>query len=228
MKIAIMGSAPSSRNLAPFGDASWEIWSCSPPNYDLPRIDAWFELHNLDRKFNVPANKPFIDVITQHPRVYIIKPDPRLPNAIPFPWQKYVEEYGRDFLSSSIAWMMAFAIDQKPEKIGLWGVDMSAAEEYGHQRPGVKFFMREAKKKGIEVYTPPQSDIAIPMPLYAVKEHTKMWAKQRARKAELEARLRDAEAKKSKAEHDMLIFRGALDDMAYVANTYDGIGDDEI
>jgi hypothetical protein len=32
-KIAVMGSAPSSVALAPFGDPSWEIWGCSPGLY---------------------------------------------------------------------------------------------------------------------------------------------------------------------------------------------------
>jgi hypothetical protein len=223
VKIALMGSAPSSRNLAPFNDQNWEIWSCSPPNFDLPRVDAWFELHNLDRKIAPPANRPYIETIMQHPRVYITQKDPRFPNAIEFPWKPLVEKYGRDFFSSSLSWMMAFAIEQKPEKIGLWGVDMSANEEYGQQRPGLKFFMREAKKAGIGVYAPPQSDIMQPMPLYGIKEHTRYFAKQKARKAELEGRIAAANEAKTKAEREMLVLTGALDDMRYMNQTYDGI-----
>lgn len=223
MKIALMGSAPSSRNLAPFNDPNWDIWSCSPPNYDLPRVDAWFELHNLDRKMAPPANRPYIETIMKHPRVYITRKDPRFQNAIEFPWKPLVGKYGRDFFSSSLSWMMAFAIEQKPEKIGLWGVDMSANEEYGHQRPGLKFFMREAKLQGIQVYAPPQSDIMQPMPLYGIKEHTRYFAKQKARKAELEARVNDAAQRKDKAEKEILVLTGALDDMRYMNNTYDGI-----
>lgn len=223
MKIALLGSAPSSRMLAPFNDADWDIWSCSPPNYDLPRVDAWFELHLLDRKIQNAANRPYIEKIMQHDRVYVTRKDPRFPNAIEFPWKMLVEKYGRDFFSSSLSWMMAFAIEQKPEKIGLWGVDMSAAEEYAHQRPGLKFFMHEAQKLGIQVYAPPQSDIMTPMPLYAVREHTRYFGKQKARKAELEGRYNAAAQAKAKAEQDMLIFRGALDDMQYMNNTYDGV-----
>ena len=49
MKIAILGSAPSSLSLAPFGDETWKIWGCSPGVYPFcPRADAWFELHRWE------------------------------------------------------------------------------------------------------------------------------------------------------------------------------------
>src|SRR3990167_6788901 len=34
-KIAVIGTAPSSRMLAPFNDPSWKIWSCSPGNMEI-------------------------------------------------------------------------------------------------------------------------------------------------------------------------------------------------
>ena len=30
LKVALIGTAPSSRDLAPFNDLSWKIWGCSP------------------------------------------------------------------------------------------------------------------------------------------------------------------------------------------------------
>jgi len=46
LKIAMIGTAPSSRMLAPFNDPEWTIWGSSPGNMDLPRADAWFEIHS--------------------------------------------------------------------------------------------------------------------------------------------------------------------------------------
>lgn len=218
-KIAVMGSAPSSRLLAPFHDPSWEIWSCSPPNHDLPRVDAWFELHNLDRKF-IPSNQPWLNKITQHPRVYIAYPDQRLPHGILYPAAEMVEKYGTDFFTSSIAYMLAFAIEQKPEVIGMWGVDMAANEEYNQQRPGCKFFMREARKAGIKVITAAQSDIDVPTPLYGYQEFSPMWAKQKVRKKELQERMAGAEQRKAQAELESNVLRGALDDLQYQFNTW--------
>lgn len=222
MKIAILGSAPSSRLLAPFNDHTWEIWACSPPNYDLPRVDAWFELHSLKRKL-LKENEPYTKVLKAHPRAYINKQDPlapNLPNSIAFPFDEMIAEYGGDFFTSSVAWMFAFALKQKPSKIGLWGVDMSAGNEYDYQRPGVKFFVREAEKQNVDVYAPPESDVLMPMPLYALREQSPVYWKLRTRKLELQQRVAECAQKRQKAEHEEIVLQGALDDLRYVEKTY--------
>lgn len=228
-KIAILGAAPSSRLLAPFHDPEWTIWACSPPNYDLPRVDAWFEMHNLDRKMAMPANAPFFDKLARHPRVYLAKKDRRLPLAIEYPKDQVMASYSpgaKYFFTSSIAWMLAFAILQKPEKIGLWGVDMSAADElYTHQRPGCHYWIDEAEKRGINVMAAAQSDILQPPALYGYKEFWPMFWKQKARKQELEERLNQARQLKDKHEKESLIFQGALDDMQYMQTWLQGPGD---
>jgi hypothetical protein len=228
LKIAVLGAAPSSRKLAPFNDPNWEIWVCSPPNFDLPRQDAWFEMHNLDRKWN-QVNAPWIGVLENHPRVYLAQPDKRLPNGIIYPKDEMLAEFGRYFFTSTISWMLALAISLKPDEIGLWGVDMSAAEElYTHQRPGCHYFIQEAGKRGIKVSASNHSDILNPPPLYGYKEFSRMWWKQRARKQELDERAAAARAKISKCEKELLIFQGALDDLEYVNNTYCPVPFDDV
>lgn len=47
--IAILGSHPATVMNAPFSDAGWLIYACSPHNVEqrtLPRVDQWFELHD--------------------------------------------------------------------------------------------------------------------------------------------------------------------------------------
>lgn len=225
MKIALLGAAPSSNRLAPFHDPSWEIWACSPPNYDLPRVDAWVEVHSLQRKFSMPGNKPWTEVLKNHPRVYVNGKDPvrpiHLPHSIPYPIEKMVAKYGRWFFTSSLAYMFALAIDYKPEAIGLWGVDMSAAEEYGYQRAGCHFFIREASTQGIKVIAAPESDILQPVPLYGFKEQSPMWVKQKVRHKELTDRINRCQNQIAQAENEMKILKGAVDDMNYINNTYD-------
>lgn len=222
-KIAILGGAPSSCNLAPFGDASWEIWACSPSNWNAPRVEAWFEMHSLDRKA-VKGNEPYIQTLQRHPRVYVSKEDQRLPNAIVYPFDEMIAPYGGRFvqslMQSSVSFMLAMAINQKPQTIGLWGVDMAAESEYDYQRPGCHFFFNEAQKAGIEIAAPPQSDILEPLPLYGYKEHYPMYWRQKARRQELQQRLNEAERaieqNKTVAQH----MRGALGDLNYYNNTY--------
>jgi hypothetical protein len=33
MNVILLGTAPSSMRLAPFGNPEWEIWACSPGTY---------------------------------------------------------------------------------------------------------------------------------------------------------------------------------------------------
>jgi hypothetical protein len=231
MKIACLGAAPSSRLLAPFNDPTWEIWACSPPNYNLPRVDAWFELHSLRRKVLMPTNAPFVEVLQKHPRVYLcggapsrdIPPDPMFssfPNAIAFPFDDMLKEFGPFFFSSSLAWMMAFAIMQKPTKIGLWGVDMSAHEEYGYQRAGCHRFFEHCGQRGIEVYTPPESDIMHHAPLYGLKEQSEVWWKHRTREKELKQRIAECDQILANKTQEKAVLSGAMDDMTYQGNTY--------
>jgi hypothetical protein len=220
MKIALCGSAPSSRLLAPFGDVSWELWACSPQNYDYPRVDAWFEVHSLDRKY-VAANKPYYDKLKAHPRVYISAPDHRLPNGIVLDPQPLIDRFGPYFWTSSLAWMMAMAIEQKPEVIGIWGVDMSANDElYSGQRAGMHYFMQKAVEAGIEVALPPQCDLAQAPALYGWREHWPMYWKMKESKKELEDRI-NADVKQEKMlKERRLTLQGAREYAEYVTNTW--------
>jgi hypothetical protein len=224
MKIALLGSAPSSYRLAPFGDFAWEIWACSPLNYNAPRVDAWFELHNLDRKY-VAGNEPYIQALAKHPRVYLAHPDPRLPNGIVFPKEEVYKFFGNpqffdSFMQSQVSYMLAWAIMQKPETIGLWGIDMAAGEEYATQRPGCHFFFDEAQKRGIEIVAPPQSDILEPLPPYGYKEFSPMYWRSKARKQELRQAIDEARQRMTQAQQEINIKEGAFQNEVYLSNTY--------
>src|SRR4029077_10370977 len=135
LNIALLGAAPTSKDLIPYHDPNWEIWACSPGNYVAPRVDAWFEMHSLERKF-CPGNEPYVNVLQRHPRVYIAVPDSRLPHGIVYPKDEIYAEYGNGafldtFFQSQVSFMLALAIKYKPDVIGLWGIDMAAADEYG-------------------------------------------------------------------------------------------------
>src|SRR5512139_1124341 len=223
-KIAILGAAPSSDKLCPFGDIGWEVWACSPGNYTAPRVDAWFEIHSLDRKW-VAGNEPYVSALQEHPRVYVAVPDKRLPNAILYPLKEMKEFYGNrrfldSFLQSQVSFMLAFAIMQKPKQIGVWGVDMAAESEYAYQRPGCHYFFDQAAQRGIEIVAPPQSDILEPLPLYGYKEQDPSYWRQKARKKELKAAIAHCDAVIQQAQAEKFAKTGALKDIEYTMQTW--------
>lgn len=238
MRIALIGSAPSSVRLAPYGDPSWKIWACSPGTYPvLPRCEKFFELHRWEPGVvgkpdtQVPWFSPeYCAWMARQSCVVMTEPVPEIPGSVRLPREQLVAKYGSYFFTSSLAWMFAMALDDieaatlsgdaGPHAIGLWGVDMAASEEYGYQRAGCQFFAQLAQQKGIQVIVPPESDLLCPAPMYGVQEHSHMHIKLMARRRELESRLQAAESRRIQAEHESYFLKGAIDDMNYITGTW--------
>lgn len=224
-KIALIGSAPSSVHIAPYDNPEWEVWACSPGSYGIARnVKRFFELHRYE-----PGqpwfSEGYCDFLQNFEgTLYVSQADPRLPNSTVIPWNALVEKYGPYFFTSSLAWMIAMAIEEGATTIGLWGVDMAATEEYGYQRAGCQYFAMLAKSMGIEFGVPPESDLLRPAPLYGVGECSHSFIKNLARQRELEMRLQDAQARKSHAEKEEHFLQGAIDDLNWSQNTWHGNG----
>lgn len=104
--------------------------------------------------------------------------------------------------------------------IGLWGVDMSATEEWESQRPGCHFFILEALRRGIGVFVPPESDLLRPLPVYGICEWDEEYIKKTARARELNARLKQAQATVEATTKEALHLGGALDNLQYEVKTW--------
>ena len=222
LKVALIGSAPSSIRMAPYHDPSWQVWGCSPGAYGVipkGRSDVWWELH-LYEPGQVWFSPEYCQFLQDHKKVMVAEQRPEIPNGEVLDVEYLVNKYSPYFFTSSIAWMMATAIEMGATKIGLWGVDMAATEEYEAQRAGLHYFSLIAQQKGIEVGVPPTSDLFRPRFLYGVDEVTHSHIKLRARRQELEARLRDENNKLESAKQGAQFLMGALDDLNYCHMTW--------
>jgi hypothetical protein len=220
-RIALIGSAPSSVHLAPYGDPSWTIWGCSPgAAVHVKRVDAWFEIH----PFSLPDMTPdYVAWMGQVDRpVYVIEPVPQIAKCVVYPRAEMLEKYGPYFFTSSLSWMFAMALEQNPDEIGLWGVDMAATEEYAHQRPGCHYFITLAKARGIKVTVPHESDLMRPPAPYGFVMDSPAYKKLRTRAAELDGRIASAAQRYEDARNEWHFLRGARDDLEYVLNTWVG------
>ena len=104
--------------------------------------------------------------------------------------------------------------------IGLWGVDMAAQEEWQFQRSGCHYFIWEARKRGIKVTLPPESDLLRPPPLYGFAEADPHHVKLLVRKAEISQRLAACEQAMEAHGAERMFLRGALDDLEYHLKTW--------
>lgn len=225
LKVAIIGTAPSSRHLAPYNDPSWKIWACSAGNKDmLPRVDCWFEIHsNLLWEEHAHFGRPYLDWLNQQSFPVYMQDNTFVGRAQTFPKNELIAEFGRYFFTSSFAWMMAFAIKQGAKEIGLWGVDMASRDEYILQRAGGQFFIQEAVRRGITVHIPKESDLAQPPALYGFDDSTPFMRKLRVREKELKDRVNSMKQQRDQLAQNITYLEGALEDIDYVISIHGGV-----
>ncbi len=230
LKVALIGTAPSSRMLAPFNDPTWTIWACSHGNMGIiPKVDAWFEIHgNLLWPENKHYGEPYLNWLKQQTFPIYMQSQDLVPNATPLPYKELVKEFGPYFFTSSFAWMIAMAMHLGAKEIALYGIDMASRDEYILQRPGAYFFFEEAKKRGVKMTAPYESDIMQPPGLYGFSEVTQYGRKLLARKAELDQRVRDLRAQRDGASQQVTYLEGALEDLDYFATIFGGVQNNSV
>lgn len=225
LKIALIGTAPSSRMLAPFADPTWKIWACSPGNQGnlLPRIDAWFEIHgNMLWPENKHYGEPYLNWLRQQTFPIYMQSREWVPQAIPLPIDELVAEFGPYFFTSSFSWMMAMAMKAGATEVALYGIDMASRDEYILQRPGAYYFFNEGRKRGIKFSAPYESDIMQPPMLYGFSEVTPFGRKLCAREKELQDRVGPLRQQRDQLAQQIIYLEGALEDLDWTKNIFGG------
>ena len=201
-KIAIVGKAPSSRELAPYGDESWTIWTLSDlvPRKQAKRFDAQFEFHPVDwfrqREMQGDDYLAWLRSIRGKP-VYMAEPCAEIPESRPFPIQEVLQYFAPwRYFTNTVSYLIAFAIMQDPDAIGVWGVDMAQTQEYREQRPSCEWLLGWAQGKGIQVVLPPECDLMKTPFLYGYGHAgNTLRRKWEARNEELATRIRNKSEK---------------------------------
>jgi hypothetical protein len=240
-KIALLGTASSSMALAPFKDLSWAIWACSPGTYPIcaqNRSDVWFEPHRwlptAPGQFGAPGTKPwfspeFHTFLSEHKGpVFMSKVQESIPMSMRIPFEQLIEKYGPYCWTSTIAYMIAIAIDvlapraANGEKvaIGLWGIDMAATEEWSYQRPGCQHFIGLAQSLGIEIVLPAESDLMRPPTMYGIGELNPRHIRLSSRKVEVEAQIAQLTAQHDELIKRTMLLKGALGELDYMLGAW--------
>lgn len=164
-KIAIVGFEEQNIRTAPYDNPTWEIWSLNMANrlgfmHDAQgrfRADRWFDLHE-------EHPQSALDMAWIHacpvPIYLPIKFSENL-NALAYPladvecWLH--REFGLDhpYWASSFAYMVALAMYEGAETIGLFGVNLGWGRERIVERGNLEFYLGLAMGRGIRVeYSP--------------------------------------------------------------------------
>ena len=208
-KIALVGTAPSSCRDAPFDDESWEIWTLGANVEQGKRITKLFEVHTqfvLEEAGSWDGLFPHMEKMGEN--LIIGHPNPLLPHATTYPMQDIVNKYG-NYFTSSIAWMIAYAIDQKPDAIGLWGIDMMGEEEYLNQRACCEYLLGIARGMNITLIIADHSPILRSERLYGF-EHTALSAGINTMRRELTTAISKYDAEERKARDERKFYEGQM------------------
>ena len=171
--VAIVGSHPVTRALAPYDKKHIDIWAFNEAGSQgwLKRWDVLFQLHlppiwKNPKNLNDPGHYEWLQQEYDETKIiYMQDQYPDVPNSVKYPLDEICDALlpalkrrkGKrgydlvDYFTSSVPYAIALAIYQGYEQIQIYGVEMMTQTEYNGQRAGVMFWLGVALGRGIEV-----------------------------------------------------------------------------
>jgi hypothetical protein len=162
--VAIVGTHPITRNLAPFTNTSVDIWTFNNQAIQgwLPRYDAVFDMHHPNdihrRRMEAPVFNDWIQ--KQDKPVYTPLAITDCPQNIVYPLDEVCADLFTNFkrgdamakyFTSGPAYALALAIHMGYKRIEMYGIEMESNSEYIYQRDGIGLLFGVAIGRGIEV-----------------------------------------------------------------------------
>lgn len=144
-KVAILGKLDT-KYKAPFDDYEWDIWTLNYNSIDLPRVDLWFDIHEV-------GAYPGADITRNN-----------------YPFEEAEGLVGGQYYNNSVSYMIAYAILKGYIEIALYGMRFqSDREQRRNEYINVRELIFFAKGRGIKVTAPYDEIMTHQYPLYGIK-----------------------------------------------------------
>jgi len=182
-KVAIVGFAPS-KELTPFEDPEYEIWGVNQLYRHIPRATRWFDIHKNWNEHvvegtdhgawlrNAPIPTYMVERILEGNPAYL----PGIPNSVRFPIERVTEGAGNPkYLTSTIAFMIALALEEGFTTIALYGIDLIVGTEWFYQKACAEFWLGTCHGRGVEVIVPQESALCKSAWIYGYEIEPPMW-----------------------------------------------------
>jgi hypothetical protein len=154
LKVALIGLWQDTRSLAPWNEDGWELWGLGW-DHERYQFHRAFEMHDracLEHTYGENLAE-YLEKLRCCSRVIVDDIEGER-----YPFEAVAEDIGA-YWCSSVAYMLALAIHEKAEEIGLYGIAMDAGDEYGYQKPNCEYLIGLARGRGIKVHIPEQSPL---------------------------------------------------------------------
>jgi len=185
-KVCIVGCSDSKDQTPWHLVEEFEFWGVNNLFHSLKGPwSRWFEIHQITKEgklwlrrgkkeFRGEPVEQYLEGLSKLGcPVYMQASNPLVPNAIPYPLDDVVKEFGTYF-TNTISWQIALAIKEGFKEIRLVGVDMAVDTEYFWQRPSCEYFLGIAMGRNIKLILPDGSDLLKTRFLYGFQEHMEL------------------------------------------------------
>ncbi len=217
-KIVIVGTGLGASR-APLNDANSEIWGLTGLWNIKGNYKRIYEIHSAksltDEKIAADKGEWMKNHITHiHPTLKASFPD-----AVVVDFEKYIKKHGTYF-TSSFGWMLAEAIEEKPDCIDIYGITLSGDGEYIHQKPGASYLIGWARALGIKVNIDRESELMSAPYIYGyedIPEYLVTLADQKRKALDELERAKEAESFEKGKKH---YFEGVRDNIKWFENNF--------
>lgn len=176
-RVVILGAAGPSNRWANDLEDDIELWAMNMCHRFLTRpAQRWFQMHHRMHNresghppghFGRPLDHEEYLAALEIP-VYMQRVDPLIPYSVEYPLTEVSGAFG-GYFTSTVAYMLALALYEGVDEIGLLGIYMNNGEEYREQRSCVEYYLGIAKAARVNIVLPTDSTLT-KAPLYAYDE----------------------------------------------------------
>lgn len=172
-EVALMGYADDTRDLINGMPDTVEVWGINAAHVYLKRkAHYWFQIHPKSWSTGGQPPTGYYGRPREHldwlqafdGAVWVLEPAPDIPNAKLYPLREIVAEFGREYLTSTFAYQLALALyehihGQTISTLHMFGINLSALEEYAGQRPCAEYWIGRLEQAGVHVNVPDASSL---------------------------------------------------------------------
>lgn len=172
-KIALVGFAASGRQMAPYTDPEWGIWTLNQLYRYAKRADLHAEIHAREVfEADIVRDTDYVGWLRTCPiPVFMMERFDDIPASVRFPIERLnawignptgapgvVDGHAQDYLTSTPAYMLAYVLWSRAiglnahiTDIGVWGIDLIVGMEYDYQKACMEFWLGLAKGLGLRL-----------------------------------------------------------------------------
>lgn len=161
MKVHILGKGEGWED-APHGHGDTQVWGINTHILSRP-LDMVFEPHDVEWWLkNWDKIRPWHKTERGYPKhiervneleipYLTLRSYPFIPTSKEYPVNDIIREFGVDYFTGGIDYMLAYAIYIRVKKIDIWGVHTVYDDEYEYQKPSLEFWIGVAVGRGIPI-----------------------------------------------------------------------------